>query len=83
MIGILNLFLMIIIQVSKITSPHQLKTYAQMISEAEGLQHVNDIMSAIFIFVAKMIQNIYFNKCLMMKSLFIPGGRKKKSFKIT
>jgi hypothetical protein len=43
-----------------------------MISEAEGLQHVNDIMSAIFIFIAKMIQDIYFNKCLMMKSLFIP-----------
>jgi len=71
---------MTIIQVSKITSPHQLKTYAQMVSEAEGLQHVNDIMSAIFIFVAKMIQDIYFNKCLMMKSLFIP--EKKKSFKI-
>jgi len=80
-VGIFNLlFLMTIIQVSKITSPHQLKTYAQMISEAEGLQHVNDIMSAIFIFVAKMIQDIYFNKCLMMKSLFIP---EKKSFKIT
>jgi len=74
--GIFNLlFLMTIIQVSKITSPHQLKTYAQMISEAEGLQHVNDIMSAIFIFVAKMIQDIYFNKCLMMKSLFIPGKK--------
>lgn len=76
--GIFNLFLTTIIQVSKITSPHQLKTYAQMISEAEGLQHVNDIVSAIFIFVAKMIQDIYFNKCLMMKSLFIP--EKKKCF---
>ena len=43
-----------------------------MISEAEGLQHVNDIMSSILIFIAQMIQDIYFNKCLMMKPLFIP-----------
>jgi hypothetical protein len=33
---------------------------------------MNDIMSAIFILLAKMVQDSYFNKCLMMKSLFVP-----------
>jgi hypothetical protein len=60
-----------------IISPHQLKTYAKMISEVEVFEHVNDIMSSIFIFFAKMVQDPYFNECLMMKSLFIPAKKFK------
>lgn len=44
-----------------------------MISEVEVFKHVNDIMISIFIFFAKMVQDPYFNECLMMKSLFIPA----------
>jgi hypothetical protein len=60
---------------SWIISPHQLKTYAKMISEVEIFKHVNDIMSSIFIFFAKMVQDPYFNECLVMKSFFIPAKK--------
>ncbi|CRK93579.1 CLUMA_CG007112, isoform A [Clunio marinus] len=51
--------------------PHQFETDTQMIPKIEVIQHVNDVVRSISVFLAKLIKNANFNERLMMEALFV------------
>lgn len=51
--------------------PHQLEAYAQMISEVEVVEHVDDVVRAIRIFLAQLIKNSNLDECLVVEALFV------------
>lgn len=44
--------------------PHQLETYTQVIPKVEIVQHVNDVVRSIGIFLSKLIKNTNFDEGL-------------------
>lgn len=53
--------------------PEQLETDAEMAPEIKVIQHVDDIVKAVFIPPAEMIQDAYLNQGLVMEPLLVPA----------
>ncbi len=53
--------------------PEQLKTDAEMAPEIKVIQHVDDIVKAVFIPPSEMIQDADFNQGLVMEPLLVPA----------
>lgn len=53
--------------------PEQLETDAEMAPEIKVIQHVDDIVKAVFIPPSEMIQDANFNQGLMMEPLLVPA----------
>lgn len=51
--------------------PHKFEADAKMISEVEILEHVDDVVTAIFILLSDVIQNAHFNQRLMVESFLV------------
>lgn len=51
--------------------PHELEADAQMVSEVEVVQHVDDVVDAILVLGSEMVQDAHLDQSLMMEPLLV------------